>query len=304
MDVRIQSETGTLKRVILGSAVDFGGVPKLEETYDPWSKFHIQAKSFPKEADLCDSMERFAEILKRHGVEVLRPKNISGLNQIFMRDIGFVIDDTFVISHVIEERAEEIKGIEYVIDQIPKDKILQVPEDAHVEGGDVLVTPGHLFVGYSGPEDYATYKTARTNQAGIDFLIEHFPEYTVHPLELVKSDKEPRSNVLHLDCCFQPVGDKYALISSKGFKHYEDYQMICEHFGNEHIIDLSHGQMARLFTNLFSISPTVVVSDYSFEPLNTMLEERGITVEKVNYKEVRKMSGLFRCSTLPLLRSS
>jgi N-dimethylarginine dimethylaminohydrolase len=53
---------------------------------------------------------------------------------------------------------------------------------------------------------------------------------------------------------------------------------------------------------VFVVSPEVVVSHSMFKRLNKWLEEKGILVEKVDYSDVSKMSGLFRCSTLPLYR--
>ena len=55
-------------------------------------------------------------------------------------------------------------------------------------------------------------------------------------------------------------------------------------------------------SNVFSISPEVVVSEVGFTRVNSELTNRGITVETINYKEIAKMEGLLRCSTLPLLR--
>ena len=56
-------------------------------------------------------------------------------------------------------------------------------------------------------------------------------------------------------------------------------------------------------SNVFSISTEIVVSDVRFERLNNWMTSFGIKVETVNYKEVSKMGGLFRCSTLPLIRA-
>ena len=39
-----------------------------------------------------------------------------------------------------------------------------------------------------------------------------------------------------------------------------------------------------------------------FTRLNTELRRRGFIVEEVPYAEIAKMEGLFRCSTMPLIR--
>ena len=46
------------------------------------------------------------------------------------------------------------------------------------------------------------------------------------------------------------------------------------------------------------------MSNVKFKRLNCWLENKGILVERVDYTNVSKMSGLFRCSTLPLNRES
>jgi N-dimethylarginine dimethylaminohydrolase len=55
-------------------------------------------------------------------------------------------------------------------------------------------------------------------------------------------------------------------------------------------------------SNIFSISPEVIISEKGFNRLNNELRKRGFTVEEVSYAEISKMEGLLRCSTLPLRR--
>ena len=59
-----------------------------------------------------------------------------------------------------------------------------------------------------------------------------------------------------------------------------------------------------LNSNVFVISPDIIVSHTKFKRLNNWLKKKGILVEKVDFSNVSKMSGLFRCSTLPLYRES
>ena len=56
--------------------------------------------------------------------------------------------------------------------------------------------------------------------------------------------------------------------------------------------------------NIFSINKQTIVSDITFKKLNNKLEKLGFTLEKINYREISKFGGLFRCSTLPLERLS
>jgi N-dimethylarginine dimethylaminohydrolase len=60
--------------------------------------------------------------------------------------------------------------------------------------------------------------------------------------------------------------------------------------------------MYHMNSNVFSISPEVVISEKNFVRLNRELRNKGLIVEEVSYSEIAKMEGLLRCSTLPLER--
>ena len=177
-----------------------------------------------------------------------------------------------------------------------------MPEESRIEGGDVIVWNEYIFVGYSNTKDFNKYTSARTNYAGLNFIKKTFANKKVIGLELNKSDDNARENILHLDCCFQPFGKDGAILYKGGFKNEKDYYMLLDYFKHENIIELSKDEMYNMNSNIFSISEDVIISETSFSRLNTQLRKRGFFVEEVPYSEIGKMSGLFRCSTLPLLR--
>ena len=72
----------------------------------------------------------------------MRPSNISGLNQIYARDIAFVIDSKLCIPNIIEDRSEELQALESLIESFDQDSIVKMPESARIEGGDVLLVDG------------------------------------------------------------------------------------------------------------------------------------------------------------------
>jgi len=302
LNLSVKDETAQLEAVILGTAKGMGTVPKLEDAYDPKSKEHIGAGTFPVEADMIAEMEAFAQVLEKHGVKVYRPEIISDYNQIFSRDIGFVIDDKFIKPRILKDRKKEIQGIQHIIEQINPAQVIEVPDGVQMEGGDVMPWKDHIFVGYSEKNDFEKYVVARTNKAGVDFLSTQFPDKKVMGFELNKSDTDPKENALHLDCCFQPIGENMAIIYKEGFKNEEDYQYLEDHFGAENLIHISKTEMYEMNSNVFSISPKVVVLEDGFKRLATILQEKGFTVERVPYAEIAKMEGLLRCSTLPLRR--
>lgn len=302
MQISITNETDTLQTVVLGIANSNGAAPTPEQAYDPKSLEHIKNHTYPKEEDMVREMSAFAQVLQKHGVEVLRPELITDYNQIFARDIGFVIEDFFIKANILPDREKELQAIEYIIKQIPQNQVITPPKEIHVEGGDVIPHNDFIFVGTYYGADYKDIITARTHPKAVDFLQELFPQKTVIGLDLVKSVTDPYYNALHLDCCFQPVGENKAIIFKGGFKKESDYQYIKEIFGEENLFEITREEMYQMNSNIFSISPKVVVCEEHFHRLRKWLTGQGIEVETVPYAEISKQEGLLRCSTLPLLR--
>jgi len=302
MKLHVNNETARLKTVILGIAKSSGGIPTITDAYDPKSIENIKAGTYPQEKDMIMEMNAFNTVLKKYDVEVYRPEMITDCNQIFTRDIGFVIGDTFVKSNILPNREKEIRAIQYIIDQMNVDKVVQPPKEVHVEGGDVMLHNEYIFVGTYKGADYPDIITARTNMEAVNFLKKLFPNKIVKEFDLNKSNTEPRDNALHLDCCFQPVGENKAIIYKGGFKEAADYQFLINLFGKDNVFEITREEMYNMNSNVFSIAPNVVVSEQNFTRLNTWLREQGITVEEIPYAEISKQEGLLRCSTLPLYR--
>ncbi|WP_028376323.1 dimethylarginine dimethylaminohydrolase family protein [Leeuwenhoekiella sp. MAR_2009_132] len=300
--LNINDETSRLRSVILGTAKSNGGVPALEDAYDPKSMLYIKSNTYPKEEDMVSEIEAVEEVFNKYGVQVFRPKLIENYNQIFTRDIGFVIDDIFIKANILPDREQEIEAIEHVLAQIDPDKIIRFPEEAHIEGGDVMPVGDYILVGVYREPDYSDYIIARTNMLAVKFLQQTFPEKKVMSFNLRKSNVNPYENALHLDCCFQPVGDKYAILHKNGFLIEEEYEWLLNHFGKENVFEIDSDEMFSMNSNIFSISQDVVISERNFTRLNTWLRSKGITVEEVPYAEISKQEGLLRCSTLPLIR--
>jgi hypothetical protein len=64
------------------------------------------------------------KVLQKYNVTIFRPELIADYNQIFTRDIGFVIDGIFIKSNILPERERELDAIQYVIDQIDAMKVV------------------------------------------------------------------------------------------------------------------------------------------------------------------------------------
>ena len=300
--LNITNETAKLKAVVLGTAKSVGPIPKPEDCYDPKSLEHVLAGTYPKEQDMVQEMEEVAAVLKKYNVEVYRPEIIEDYNQIFSRDIAFVIDDKLVKANILPDREKEYLAIQHVLDLIGSKNIIQLPEECHVEGGDVMPWNEYLFVGTYSGEDYPDYITARTNSAAVNELQKQFPDKIVKPFELRKSNTNAKENALHLDCCFQPIGKNKAILHKNGFLIEDEYNWLKNYFGEENIFEITKEEMYNMNSNVFSISEDVVISEVNFKRLNTWLRENGFTVEEVHYSEIAKQEGLLRCSTMPLIR--
>lgn len=302
LDLNVKDEVSRLRAVVLGRADENGPVPTLEETYDPKSAMNIRKGTYPTIPDMVNEMEAVNKVFEKYDVKVYRPKLIKDYNQIFTRDIAFVIEDKFIIGNILEDRSKEIDAIQYIIDEIKPENVIRFPEDAHIEGGDVMPWNDYIFVGTYKDDNYRKYITARTNMKAVACLQELFPEKKVVSFSLRKSNSVPMENALHLDCCFQPLGLGKAIIHKNSFLIEDEYQWLVDYFGEENMFKITDEEMTRMFSNVVSIAPDVVLSEKKFTRLNNWLREQGFTVEEVPYAEISKQSGLLRCSTLPLLR--
>ena len=302
LELKVSNETSRLRAVILGSATHNGPTPTIEEAYDPKSLEHIVAGTYPVEKDMIHEMDAFCSVLKKYNVTVYRPEMIENYNQIFTRDIGFVIDDIFIKSNILPDRERELDAIQYLIDKIDPTKVVRPRVEVHIEGGDVMLWNNYIFVGTYKGSDYKEYITARTNMLGVQYLRDLFPNRIVKEFDLVKSKIEARDNALHLDCCFQPVGKDKGIIYKSGFREESDYLFLVGLFGKENLFHCTREEMYDMNSNVFSIDTNVVVTERNFTRLNEWLHVNDFVVEAIPYAEIAKQEGLLRCSTLPLLR--
>ena len=303
MKLHIESETARLREVVLGLPTSPGPVPSLSQTYDSKSYESVAMGVYPTEEAMVREMGAFEAVLRKYKVKVYRPNPVENCNQVFSRDVGFVIGDKIIVSNIIPDRQEEIDAYGDIYRKIHYKQIYNLPESVHVEGGDVILYKDYIFLGQYDFPDYSSLKTARTNRRALEYLKMLFPEKTIVPLNLLKSDTDPYNGILHLDCTFMPVGEDKAIIYKRGFMNPRDADHLIELFGKENVFEITAEEMYWMNSNIFSIAPDVVVSEEHFTRLNRHMRQKwGMTVETVPYREISKMGGLLRCSTLPLRR--
>ena len=302
LELNIQNETGNLKAVILGTAKSNGAIPKPEDCYDPKSLQHVLKGTYPKEQDMISEIEAVAAIFEKYDIKVYRPEIIENYNQIFCRDIAFVIDDKLIKANILPDRKKEYLAIQHILDQINPANIIQLPANCHIEGGDIMPWNNYIFVGTYSGDDYSDFITARTNGEAVKEIHKLFPHKIVKAFELRKSNTNAKENALHLDCCFQPIGKDKAILHKNGFLIESEYEWFLNYFGKDNVFEITKEEMYNMNSNIFSISEQVIISEQNFTRLNTWLRENGFIVEEVPFTEIAKQEGLLRCSTMPLIR--
>ena len=286
LSIQVCDETSALESVVVGLANDLGPIYPIT----PKIKMHQQQGTLPLEQDLKREIDALARLLEEQGITVYRPRNIPLQDQMYPRDIACVIDDVWVRARMAKKsRVQEYEGIQYLVNQINPSKICIPPDGALLEFGDCVQYKDTIFLGQSD----------RTNHEGYRFLQQSFPHKEVIPLDLVVSD-DPQTNVLHLDCIFQPVGVDRAVMCEQGFLSRPE--AVYDIFGAKNIFNISAEEKNHLFPNVLSLAPDQVVSEKSFVRLNTQLRKWEIMTLEVSYTESSKLDGLIRCSTLPLRR--
>ncbi|MCB0033162.1 MAG: hypothetical protein KDE51_04055 [Anaerolineales bacterium] len=281
----VQSETGRLHTVIIGYPDNFD--LEQAEIINETQKLYYFGANRPQKEKLIREMDGYVACLEANGVQVLRPRPVEGVHdQLMTRDIGVVIGNTFLLTHMASpSRQREWLGIMHHLQPFMQ-QVVRVPEHIIIEGGDIVVDKGHIFVGIS----------QRTTWAGAEWLAAEFPQYNVVPVELKRVSEG--ENVLHLDCAFVPVGAKHALIYPDGFAH-----MPAEITAHYEFIPVSRAEQDQLGTNVLSISPTQVISRAHATRINAAMRTHGLEVFDLPFAEAPKTGGSFRCCSLPLWRA-
>ena len=93
-----------------------------------------------------------------------------------------------------------------------------------------------------------------------------------------------------------------AIIHRESFLNDSDFKFIENLFGKSNLFYTTNAEMAAMNCNVVSISENIIISEKNFTRLNNWLREKEFKVEEVSYAEISKQGGLFRCSTMPLIR--
>ncbi|MGL4740042.1 MAG: dimethylarginine dimethylaminohydrolase family protein [Sarcina sp.] len=263
VNIQIRNRYDKLKEVIMCYPTKYGE-----------SKTNIDYKL------MFEQYNNFLKILTEYGVKIYFLNPSFGENQVYTRDIGFVIDDIFFISKMsmIERKKETIALKEF----LKKEKInIHIYEmKNNIEGGDVIIHENRVFIGLSTRTSLDAIKELE------NYLNIHKKDMKIIPIRF-NSEK-----MLHLDCVFNVLNDNSCLLS----EYIYDKTKIENHFENYYYInnDIS----LELGVNIVCMENNIVIS--SCKKISHILEERGVTVIYSDYSEIVKGGGSFTCSTLPI----
>lgn len=284
------SETAPLRRVIIGRYRGYRAHPAYQEIVN-----EEQKKGLPTEEELAPEFQAFRQALEAEGVEVLEPRYVGKFvyDQLTPRDIGMVIEKRFLMCNMrYASRRYEVVGVfPYILAESHDEPNILIPDhpEALLEGGDILMDKGALFVGLS----------QRTNEAGLKYL-QHSFGGALEVIPVHCKALEEGENVLHLDCTFNPVGHQHCLIYPDGFRKIPSF--IKERY---EWIEVTREEQAALATNVLSVNPGTVISrDHAVcQRVNDAMRQIGLRVIELPFNGAPATGGSFRCCSLPLERT-
>ncbi|MBI2352973.1 hypothetical protein HYV11_01870 [Candidatus Dependentiae bacterium] len=199
----------------------------------------------------------------------------------FIEDTAIIINDIAVISRMgaIERRGEEI-AIADAIKTLKNKKIIYIQAPGTMDGGDILYTGNHLFVGFS----------ARTNEDAFKQLKEIFRD----KIEVVGIPVSQRLHLKSLVSCF----DFQTLIiaDTNAGKEIKKY-----------IEELTNGLYKCILvpdstaSNVLRIGSNLIIQEGFLETekiLKKLCDENSIKLVKLNMSELIKADGALTCGCI------
>ncbi|MFJ3567048.1 dimethylarginine dimethylaminohydrolase family protein [Streptomyces diastaticus] len=228
---------------------------------------------------------RFVEVLADAGARVRTLADLDDVSiQLYPRDLAFAVDDTLFLARSRDPiRRKEQKALARYLPEIPNVRHL---EGGFLEGGDVIVTDDDVLVGLSEATDLTGVSALREafRHAGI--------ARRIVPIEF------SRRGVVHLDTKFTMVGPKLGYVHSASLTPYSR-SLLAERF---ELIEADDTEARSLMINTVALAPDRVIIDERARRLAGAMRAHGIEPVALDFSEVTKFPGGFRCATLPLRR--
>lgn len=305
--IAIYNEWSRLEEVILGIVPALyipAPHPIEQEPINPWWKRVavswltpiVQGKRVPgwmRQKYLAE-LNALEQVLYQHGVIVRRPQPVTplaneplGLVQMFARDPLMAVGNKLFVGQLqIAMRRKERRGFDGLLGEITKDGGLvdsNVPAEAYIEGGDVIVDLPYVYVGVG---KYAS------NMAGVDWLQAQLGT-AVHvvPVPLAVD------GILHLDCCMTLIGPKLGIIHRAAL-----IDPLPPPLDSYDFIEVGASVRHELGTNVLLLDSKTIVVQARHVQLQKVLCQRGFKVIPLDFTWHAHLGGAFRCATAPIRR--
>jgi N-dimethylarginine dimethylaminohydrolase len=279
MQVYVDSEVGQLREVLLGSIKTFS-LEFLPLTLTQRYCYYVIGP--PRPLVLREQQEAFIGILEHYGVKThwVSPR-LDSPSQVNTRDVVAVIGNSLIVCSMKEPlRQHEPEALEPLLAKLEGPPIRV--DAGVIEGGDIFLDRETMYVGLS----------ERTNPSGLGWLEARFSDR----FEILAIRLQPL--FLHLDLVFGLVGHGLALVYPPALQE-SSLETLRRRYK---LIEVTKAEQFKLATNVLSISPDTVISDKRQARVNGILREQGLEVIELDYSEITKIGGAFRCSASPLVR--
>lgn len=281
MKINVNDEYSKLKTVVVSSAdyFDSSNLAINNETI----KYYAENGGVPTKEAILQEQKYFWDELKKYGINLLIAEQVDGAKgQMFTRDLAFVIGDKFFISNMKKEnRKSAINGWNNIINQMNPAKVIRVPSNIYLEGGDIIVDNKTIYVGIS----------ERTTMEGVRFLNNVLGEdYSIVPIKL-------KPKFLHLDVVFTIINPNLALIYKDGLAK-ESYELL-DKFNK---IEVTKQEQFELATNVFVIDSNTIIMNLAHKRIENELRKFNLHIIPINLTQTAKDGGAFRCTTCPIER--
>ncbi|GKV68493.1 hypothetical protein NCCP2716_09910 [Sporosarcina sp. NCCP-2716] len=274
-EAQCRTEYDTLRRVVLCE-------PKYMAIEDVINDVQKQYKD--ENIDRSKAMEQHEEFerkLRENNVEVVKlPSSERFPEQVFTRDIGFTVGDRLFLA----EMASDIrKGEEAALQNwLLQENIPFRVSESRVEGGDVIVDRNRVFVGIS----------SRTSEEAVQQLEQSLPDHEV--IRVPFNEK-----YLHLDCVFNVLSPETGLYFPSAFDEVTRKKLEALY----DLIEVTESEQFSMGTNVLSIGEGRLFSLPQNPEVNAAMRQKGFDVIEVDFSEIIKSGGSFRCCSMPVVRN-
>lgn len=243
---------------------------------------HFQEVDPPVIPKIMPQYEQWLAILRQAGIALHIFDGRTDLPfQVYTRDVGIVVGEQLVLTNLAAPvRRPEITIFRLWLEaqRIP----YRVLAGGFLEGGDCLIDAPYVYVGLG----------QRSNAQGAAALAAVLGSaWEVVPIHLAPG-------VLHLDCVMAlPAPDTLIWCPDAVLDHHE---LLESRYADEIVV--SDAEILHLAPNILSLGPQTVCVGMLQQHLQDQLRARGFTVHSVDWSEIKKFGGMFRCASLPLRR--